>query len=441
MLYNLNMTDGATPEQRPGGVKQPSKREILQTGWDALKQRVVKPLRDSLGLGTPYPTYKQLSRREFLKESAVVAGTAAAVGAGIYAANRAYKQSPEGRAQDDAYPKPEGLPDDILSKEELAKVGITVYQTPDVQLYIRRGALEIPVFKDAANKRINGLVISLVDHDRLSWNVVNKLPDEARKAWQDFHPHPKQYAESYWGKLAEYYKNKRDWYGSRRELTSKILELEEGLANINLRQIELLVGAGADLEEAMRIKRERVELAAKLRSLRLQQIEWESRKEQELSELLNAATEPRDKAIEYFAENGIDDNHVTGHILTPKNKSSRMKTFIYVSVGKGRKPTPDQSLPNPGWFVLDGENGPIYTGENNPGFTLRHELGHYEGKRQESDNKQEGEDEANKLAYEGIAEAWRKYQETGDTEGYPFVFVTKEGITITKNITKQPPTV
>lgn len=41
------------------------------------------------------------------------------------------------------------------------------------------------------------------------------------------------------------------------------------------------------------------------------------------------------------------------------------------------------------------------------------------------------------IALETILKAWKKYQETGDTIGYPFVFVTKEGITITKNITKQ----
>lgn len=399
-------------------------RRVFTKGWDTLKHQIARPFKDSLGLGSRYPTYRQLDRREFLKQAGAITGTAVMVGTVLYQV---------GRAQYDAYSKPEGLPEDILTKEELAKAGITVYQTPDVQLYIRREALEIPVFKDAAKKRIDGLTISLVDHDRISWNAVNKLPYEARKAWQDVNPHPKQWKEPYWDNLVKYFKDKRDWYGKTKELTSEILGLDEELFNIDMRKIELLIGAGADLEEAMRLQREREELAVKLRLLRSQQIESALIGEHKLNELLDVAVGPRDKAIEYFAENGRDDSYVTGQILKP-NKSFRRKAFIYVCVGKDQKPSPDQSLPNPDWFVIEGENGPVYLGENNSGFTLRHEIGHYEGKRQESDNEKEREDEADELAYVGIAKAWKQYQETGDTSGYPFVFVTDEGITITKNI-------
>lgn len=40
--------------------------------------------------------------------------------------------------------------------------------------------------------------------------------------------------------------------------------------------------------------------------------------------------------------------------------------------------------------------------------------------------------EADTLMFNSIVDAWDKYQKTGDSSGYPFVFVTPEGIIITK---------
>lgn len=105
----------------------------------------------------------------------------------------------------------ENLPEDVLSEEELKQAHITIYQTPQVQLYLRRSALEIPLFKDVlrgkyayrgeAEENLDGVVIALVDSDSLNWNAISNLPDDARLIWQGGELHPSEYTESIWQKI------------------------------------------------------------------------------------------------------------------------------------------------------------------------------------------------------------------------------------------------
>lgn len=218
-------------EQLPQEVRSAFRREVLQKGWHAVKNVLANPVKKSLGLGNPYPSDEQLSRREFIKGGAAIAGTVAALGGGVLAAgsaiSRAYKESPQGRAQYDAYPKPEGLPEDILTKEELQKAGITVYQTEDTQLYLRRGIFDFPLFRDAREKRIKGVVIALVDSDSISWNSTSQLPMDARAVWQGRILHPSEYSEANWDELKKYTQDMIDYHQKRLDLTQEINSLQE----------------------------------------------------------------------------------------------------------------------------------------------------------------------------------------------------------------------
>ncbi len=154
-------------------------------------------------------TPENVSRRRFIRKLAKgVAVVATLATGGLFVAQNRKNDQPTqlDKTSYDAYPKPEGLSDDILTKGELQKARITVYQTPEVQLYLKRGALDIPIFKDAANLQNNGLTISLIDNDRISWNAASRLPDDARSVWQAVYREkdPKQWSENYWQDLKRY---------------------------------------------------------------------------------------------------------------------------------------------------------------------------------------------------------------------------------------------
>lgn len=101
-------------------------------------------------------------------------------------------------------PRPADLPEDVLSEEELKGAGITIYQTEDTQLYLRRDVFDLPLFRDVKGGKLEGVVISLVDSDALSWNSVSKLPLDARSVWLAQQLHPSEYPEKYWQDLDKY---------------------------------------------------------------------------------------------------------------------------------------------------------------------------------------------------------------------------------------------
>lgn len=118
---------------------------------------------------------------------------------------------------------------------------------------------------------------------------------------------------------------------------------------------------------------------------------------------------------------------------------------IYIFLGaEAVKPT--DSLPDPQWIeqysrlhYLKSDTDLEKTYHFYPrtkldtGFALRHEVSHYKSDPKQGERSFNPEGKTDAIAFKGIKEAWRKYQETGDTSGYPFVFVTEKGITITKN--------
>lgn len=121
------------------------------------------------------------------------------------------------------------------------------------------------------------------------------------------------------------------------------------------------------------------------------------------------------------------------------------KVYLYLCVrGQSLKPNPADSYPTPDWFqTKQYEHGmddydviPKGRDRSTAGFFMRHEASHYEPNLILPSH---NEHDTDHLALDGIHQAWEKYQASGDTSGYPFVFVTDKGITITKNLADKQP--
>lgn len=349
--------------------------------------------------------------------------------------------SPKGRRN-----KSEDPSDDLLTTEELQSLGITINQTPNVQLYLSRGALEIPIFKDAATHKINGLIISLIDSDRISWGNIDKLPDEPKTAWQQVDPdeNPEKWTESTWQKVRKY---QSDLLGIEESLKN---DYEKDLSDILNGQREKLVRQSIDTFRSLLQAKDSKTDPEKVRRWSI----YLSANENELSDLLNGQEEMRtrqkikseervlkqtqdslqvlaglkDEAIKFFKEYGLSG--AQGEMIRPDPNGSN-KAFIFLCVGGEVEPDPKQSFPGPQQFSLspDKNSYSVFSKDELPGFIIRHEAGHYEGK---DPDYIENENLADRAAYERLIEAWKKYQQTGDATGYPFVFVSKRGVTVTQ---------
>lgn len=270
--------------------------------------------------------------------------------------------------------RPDGVSKDTLTEPQLKQANISINNTFETKLFLRKGVFEIPVFRDAKEGRIKGVIISLVDNDVLSWNAISRVEGDARFIWEMLHPSPKTWPEEAW-------QNMRKRLEANPETPKEDLEIIQG---------------------------------------------------------------PRDKAIEYYLENGLPGDtrpmgtfYRTEPLVRDLQYYGRLnllgKMFIYVCVGKSNKPDPSDSYPTPSWFEVSAADKGKYPvqmkGRDDPsaGFIIRHESFHYK-----SDGGRYGEYETDLLAFDSITKAWKKFKETGDSSGYIFVFVNDRGITITK---------
>ncbi len=149
-----------------------------------------------------------------------------------------------------------------------------------------------------------------------------------------------------------------------------------------------------------------------------------------------------------YSQGTIDRRNVLGLMLSGRslvngvgpeflkeNPQFANKVYIYLAVGGDLKPDPGESFPNPHQFEKHKSSllGSIAYDRKSMtksrGFVLNHEIHHYNPL-----GDAHGELATDLLTVDHIAGAWRKYQETGDTAGYPFVFVTNKGITITADL-------
>lgn len=403
----------------------------------------------------------KITRRNFLK-IAGLAGAGLLLGTPVSAcrnpddltSNKLVSPIPEtGQILPDSIP--ENMRDEILTDEELKEAHIKIYQTSDVQLFLRKNALSMPIFKDAATGKIVGVTISLIDSETITWNAVNKLPEDTRSLWQKFETHPRQWKENTWQDLRQRYIPQKTRYfeegikihekelaeitsGEREKLYRSLINYAKSDISANSQNDALKLKE--TIENLKRYEKELETLVSGRETQRVTtRISTEKRLLERARKELDILKGPRDKAVEYYAENGLES--VQGLLIQPSSTLNGGRVYIYICVKGQSKPQPQQSFPRPEQFQVfynkDGTYDVFSDDEiDSAGFILHHEQGHYEDKRQDEDQKKR-EREADRIAYEHLMKAWRKYRETGDTTGYPFIFVTKEGVTITQKQTAQ----
>lgn len=122
-----------------------------------------------------------------------------------------------------ALPK-ERIFDDLLSDELLQAAHIRIIQAPGVKLRLRKGIFEFPVFQDAREGKLKELVVVLVDHPSLSWNASNKMPEDAKLAFQAHSLNPREAPEEYWQNKQEQEKIIHQLFQEQEKLFQKMLE-------------------------------------------------------------------------------------------------------------------------------------------------------------------------------------------------------------------------
>lgn len=198
-------------------------------------------------------------------------------------------------------PRPEGLPEDVLTEKELKAMNITINQTERVQLYLRRSALDMPLYKEAAEGK-TPVVISLVDSEALSWDAVDKLPPDARLAWQSLESHPAEWRESFWREYQQYAQEQAAYFQKNRQYLEKELdEIVSGKAEIDTKNsIELYQGliSKTNVKQAEPISTRKQEL---IKSLQAEADRWH----QKLQDIEDGKGNPaeRDKAIRIISGN------------------------------------------------------------------------------------------------------------------------------------------
>lgn len=415
------------------------------------------------------------TRRAFLRGAAKGGlGLAAAVVTGAipdvfpYEKNTLLNYSPA--RKQNLPPRPEDLPDDVLTEEELKTMNITINQTERVQLFMRRSSLDMQLFKDAAEGANGGVVISLVDSESLNWDAIDKLPPDARLVWQSLDDHPLERPERYWQELQKYTQEQEAY------LINNGKYLEERLGRILSGEAEKDAGEAIALYQRI-IARIRAregpmseEIAEEVKKATDSLNYWNDQLEEIKSGLAEAETRKRiadnikdleenekDKRalqneterIERFAQKGdangqfIDGPKLneldTKHAPTAtwgkrleyvKKQGWTKKKYIYICVGGPFNPDPKHSYPTPSDFKEGHEEVKktmgyhvlTKSGDFLVGFTLRHEIGH---NQVEGKTKNEEESSADSWALVSIAASAK----SGD---YPFIFANEKGLTFTK---------
>lgn len=312
-------------------------------------------------------------------------------------------------------PRTENLPEDVLTEEELKQAHITIYQTLQVQLYLRRSALDIPLFQDVLRGKytyrgeemgkLNGLVIALVDSDSLNWDAISNLPEDARLIWQGGGIHPSEYTEEEWQKII---KSKQDngIYLHNLQLSSR-QESERKKIQEEIDRIKLELEIFQDRPRAISY------LASHRDSTGLFFI----------APKINPEDLVQDKSR-------YKEKQYQRKLATVQHPEWYDKAYLYLAVGGVSKPSIAESYPRPDQFKVDRQYYPedyIVTEGRSIGFTLWHEVSHHVSGTAEG--------EADELALKNITDAWEHFRRTGDSSRYPFIFKTDEGLIFTKRQT------
>lgn len=389
---------------------------------------------------------RKFSRRDFLR----ITGAAAAAAVGKHFIDPYLSPPPIDSSKSlppkPPWKKPEGTPEDVLGPDELKNANVMINQGKETQLYLRRGVLNLPVFKDAADKKIGGLVITLVDRENLSWNAMSQIPSDARDVWQALNSAPSEYSTSYWTDLQTYYQKRllsdqdslKFWQTRLEQVKEGGEEEKRYKDDIDLyKDVKTYMPNPEYWQKQIDdMNRRLVELPKKEKEVR--ELIASSQKTLKKSEKLAEVLQDRQTAINYFAEydgpqgtfiNGRNNADRLKFRLKPENID---KVYIYVAVGGDIKPDPSQSYPSPDQFTIinnpDKTGYDVFSDKIKAGFIMRHEKFHYSSPGGKSHN----EHEADHGALQSIATAWDRYKNTGNNQDYVFVFVNDKGITITR---------
>lgn len=133
--------------------------------------------------------------------------------------------------------------------------------------------------------------------------------------------------------------------------------------------------------------------------------------------------------------NGNFEQSQRARSLLETHPEIKNKIYVYIAVGGDLKPNPSQSLPkhdNRPEKTFKAHTGGTYLDtplHGHQGFLLRHELIHYKNPNEFNTD----ELNVDRAALISLVAAWNHYYPNKDNSKFPFVFVTDEGITITKN--------
>lgn len=364
-----------------------------------------------------------MTRRDFLK--VVAKGSAAAAASSVRGASQLgdFAQSVDARRQSEDARIPEGLPDDIISEEELEnRFNIKKYDLPReqfpndfVELHIRASAAEDPLFQRLESGRLKGLNVFLVDHQSID---PSKFTPEQREAMD------------------------RDPFilaGLERQL--------ERVKQMNTDEIE---------DNRSRMREEYNEKYAELSSRRDQTSDDRFKVEEQALAYTYGRYLRDEPTLEDLSElsmvgyapmNGTGTNHrgeqgpVSYIFLAVRDKEptvtfasgNESKTISSSRIPYGeqngqRAPHPSQSYPDGSQLTIleePNEHGYLIVGGRGPGDTFIHESTHARGVLDEPG--------ADRATIERIMSAAQHMRETESDEKYWLVFETPEGVTITQD--------
>lgn len=298
------------------------------------------------------------------------------------------------------------LPRDLLGQEELHESHIQVNQTADTTLILRRGIFDHDLFRDARNGHVNKVVITLVDEPTifLEGAPIDKLSDEAKSALSIF-------------RSITMTRNERLMF-----LNPLIAQWESHVA--------LLEKAYSPIELASARKT--------LEKLRLERFNVPSENTASTGYFMSTNRVFLESVIQVH-KSVNPENPIIQRLKDFISKNPELLDRVYFFVASSehfRGAKPSQSIPDPSILVeIEGANQESesyrYKSVGYPGIVLLHEVCHY--------SPQGGplnEYKADTKVNEFITRAWQKFNETGDTTGYPFVFLNNHGMTITKNLSE-----
>lgn len=368
--------------------------------------------------------------------------------------------------------------DDLLSDEQLQAAHIRIIQAPSVKLRLRKGIFDFPIFHDAKEGRLKEVAIVLIDHPNLSWNASNKMPEDAKLAFQAHCLNPAEATESYWKVRQENEKVMKSSYKEMQktfkeqldktnaELKTLIADRDETLRQLSTvtddYQRKLLTNQLSNQNGMVKTWGKLVLIDSQLLSnarsgeidaeLKLLELMWDRdrviQKESEDSDVTGQFVKPGmiriiDEEGEKKAKEQDPEGFKRYKRLLQEHPELQGKVFIFLAVGGKKKPDPTDSYPSPDKYKdmevhnlqeAEAQGRYRFFGPYTAGSIFRHEASHYgDGEFARS------EYEADTGGFESVVRAWETKQTTGRTDGYPIVFITSEGITVTKNTSQLSP--